>query len=65
MVKVLVNNVLREYNEIKTSAKYVKTIETYCVSCNKNTANENSSVKKTKQNRSMFLSNCAIWKKKK
>ena len=26
-------------------------METYCVSCNKNTANENSRVRKTKQNR--------------
>ena len=38
---------------------------TYCVSCKKNIANENSSVKKTKQNRLMFLSNYAICDKKK
>ena len=40
-------------------------METYCVSCKKNTANENSSVKKTKQNISVLLSNCAICSKKK
>ena len=42
-----------------------KTMEKYCVSCNKNTANENSSVRKTKQNRLMLLSNCAVCGKKK
>ena len=31
----------------------------------KNTANENSSVRKTKQNRIMLLPNCAICDKKK
>ena len=31
-------------------------METYCVNCKKNTANENSSVRKTKQNRLMLLS---------
>ena len=35
-------------------------METYCVRCKKNTANNNSSVKRIKQNRLMFLSNCAI-----
>ena len=38
---------------------------TYCVCCKKYTANENSSVRKTKQNRLMLLSNCAICGKKK
>ena len=37
----------------------------YCASCKKHTANENSSIKKTKQNRLMLLSNCAICDKKK
>ena len=36
-------------------------METHCVSCKKNTANENSSVRKTK----MLLSNCAACGKKK
>ena len=40
-------------------------METYCVSCKKYTANENSNVRKTKQNRLMLLSNCAICCKKK
>ena len=36
-----------------------------CVGCKKNIANENSNVRKTKQNRIMFLSNCAVCGKKK
>ena len=40
-------------------------METYCVSCKKYTANENLSVRKSKQNRLMLLSNCAICGKKK
>ena len=34
--------------EIKYSVWYIKTMKTYCVSCKKNTANENSIVRKTK-----------------
>ena len=44
---------LREYNEIKeeiknpeTSVEYIKAMEMYCVSFKKNTANNNSGVKK-------------------
>ena len=37
----------------------------YCITCKENTANENSSVRKTKQNRLMLLSTCAICGKKK
>ena len=40
-------------------------METYCVGCKKNTANENSNIRKTKQNRLMLLSNFAICGKKK
>ena len=40
-------------------------MEAYCVSCKRNTANENSSVRKTKQNRLMFFSNWAPCDKKK
>ena len=40
-------------------------MQTYCVSCKKYTANENSSVRKTKQKRLMLLSNCTICGKKK
>ena len=35
-------------------------METYCASCKKNTANRNSSVVRTKQNRLMLASNCAV-----
>ena len=38
----------------------MKTMETYCISPKKYTANENSSVKKTKQNRLMVLSSCVV-----
>ena len=40
-------------------------METYCVSCKKYTANKNSTVRKTKQNILMILSNCAVCCKKK
>ena len=40
-------------------------METYCVSCKRYTGIENSSVRKTKQNRLMLLSDCAICGKKK
>ena len=35
-------------------------MEKNCVICNKNIANENSIVGKTKRNRLMLLSNCAV-----
>ena len=40
-------------------------METYCVYCKKNTVNENSNVRKIKQNRLMLLSSCAVFGKKK
>ena len=40
-------------------------MKTYCVSCKKNTAYENSSVRRTKQNRLILVSNCASCGKKK
>ena len=40
-------------------------METYCLSCQKNTANKNSSVRRTKQNRLILLRNCAVSIKKK
>ena len=40
-------------------------MENYCVCCKKNTSNTNSYVRKTKENRLMLLSNCAICGKKK
>ena len=40
-------------------------METYCVSCKKYTANENLSVRKSKQNRLGILLTCAVCGKKK
>ena len=40
-------------------------MKNYCVSCKKNTANKNLSVRKTKKNRLMLLSNCAFVARKK
>ena len=40
-------------------------METYCVICKQYTDNKKSNVKKTKQNRSMLLSNCSVCDKKK
>ena len=40
-------------------------MDKYFVSCKKNTANQNSSVRKTKQNRLMLLSICVVCDKEK
>ena len=40
-------------------------MQAYCVNCKKYTAKESSSVEKTKQNRLMLWSNCAICGSKK
>ena len=45
--------------------RYIKTMEIYCVSCKKYAAKEVSSVRKTKQNILMLLSNYAACGKKK
>ena len=37
----------------------------YCLSCKKNIVNKNSRARRTKQNRLLFVSNCAICGKKK
>ena len=39
-------------------------METYCVSCKKNSANKNASVRRTKQNRLKIVSNGAACSKK-
>ena len=39
--------------------------ETYCLSCRKNTENNNLKIVKSKNNRSMMQSNCAIYGSKK
>ena len=49
---VSISNVLREYYEMKEGIKHPETYAEY-------TANKNSSVQKTKQNRLTLLSNCA------
>ena len=49
----------------KNFCENITAMGTYCVSCKTNTANENSSVKKTKQDRLIFLSNCAVCDMKK
>ena len=43
---------------------HIKTMETYCISCKKNTANKKFSVKRTKQNRLMLVSDFTICSKK-
>ena len=40
-------------------------MNTYCLSCKKNTKNINSKVRKTKNNRKMMLSRCSICNNKK
>ena len=40
-------------------------MEMHCASCKKNTANENSSVRKTKKNRFLLLPSCAVCGKEK
>ena len=49
-----------EFKSEKIIKSKAVNVETYCVSCKKYTANENSSVRKTKKNRLMLLSNCVI-----
>ena len=62
--RISVNNVLREYYEMKEEIENPETsVETYCVSCKKYTTNEDSSIRKTKQHRLTLLSNWAICSK--
>ena len=55
-IEVLISKGLMKFKkEIKHSVfcrvHYIKTMETYCFSCKKNSASNNSSFRKTKQNR--------------
>ena len=67
-----VDNVIREYNEIKEEIKNPENA-IYTIKNNvkllyqlyKNTANKNSSVRRIRQNRLMLSSNCVICGKKK
>ena len=65
---VSISNVLREYYEMKEGIKHLETYAEYTIwkhwgrimsAVKKYTANKNSSVQKTKQNRLMLLLNCA------
>ena len=40
-------------------------METYCANCKENTGSKNSSVRRSKQNRSMIVSSWAVCGKKK
>ena len=55
--------------EIKLFSKcfgiyWLKTMRPHCVTCKKNIVNKNYSIRKTKQNKSLFVSNCAVCDKK-
>ena len=59
--RISVNNALREYYEMKEEIRNPESsVETYCVSYKQYTTNEDTSIRETKQNRLMLLSNCAI-----
>ena len=68
---VSMNNVLREYNEIKEEIKNLeKAVEMLIknngnVRCKKNTTEKGSTVRRIKRNRLMLVPNCAIWSMKK
>ena len=71
---VSVNNTLREYKKMKEKIKnpetslcvtyYIKTMETYCISCKKNTANENSSARKLSKTDQYFCQTVLLMAKK-
>ena len=55
-----------EIKNAKNAVEYtIQKLGTYFVTCKKNTADKNCGVRKTKQNRLMIVSNCAICDKKK
>ena len=64
-IKYVVKKMLPGYKWRCLILHQIKTIESYCVSSNKNTGNKYSSFKKTKQNRLMFVSYCAACGNKK
>ena len=70
---ILINNVLKEYDDIKKEIKYLitsslyqrwssiyKTMLSYCLRCRKNTSSKNQKVAKTKNGRKMLLSKCTV-----
>ena len=59
-MKYIAKKILSDYKQHCLILLHVKTMETYCVSYKKNPGNENSSVRKTKQNRLMLLIICSV-----
>ena len=60
-MKYIAKKILSDYKQHCLILLHVKTMETYCVSYKKkNPANENSCVRKTKQNRLMLLIICSV-----
>ena len=75
---VLINNVLKEKDNMNEEIKSLKTLKTcrrfnsvyktmslYCLKCRKNTESKNSKVVKTKKRKLMLLSKCAVSDSKK
>ena len=64
--QISVSNALREYYEMKEEIRNPEfSVEIYCVSCEKYTTNEDTSIRINKPYRLMLLSNCAICDKTK
>ena len=75
---VLINDILKEYNEMKEEIKILrlnqvflrfysiyKTMLLFCLKCRKNTESINPKVTRTKKGRIMLLSKCAVCDSKK
>ena len=64
-MKYIFKKILPDYKYRCLILLNIKTMETYCVTCKKNTRNKNSTVKRTKRNRLLLVSNCVVCGKKK
>ena len=64
-IKDILEKILPHYEENCLVLLHLKTMETYCVTCKKNTASKNSSVWRTKQNKLNLVSICDDFEKKK
>ena len=67
---VLINNVLKEYNEMKEEIKNLKklvdkTMLSYCLKCRKNAKSKNPKVSRARNGRIILLSKCAVCDSKK
>ena len=50
-IEILISkSLINSYISHETNLYYIKTMETYCVSCKNYTTNKNSTVRETKQN---------------